>query len=205
MSRRIESRPGVGAAGFTLVEMMVALLIFGMLTAGGVALLSFSVASQDYTDRQLETLGSIRRAGSLMTTDLAQATPRPWRAGDGRQQPAFIGRSPGDTPLMVLVRAGWDNPDQLPRPSLQRVEYRLQDKRLLRVGYAAVDGGNPAAVTTLIDEVDELSLRYRDKDGLWRANWQESDPLSLPTAVELTVSSPRFGPVRQVFQVGGGE
>jgi general secretion pathway protein J len=184
--------------------MLVALLIFGMLTAGGVALLSFSVSSQEFTDRQLATLGSLRRAAALLTTDLAQATARPWRDADGRHRQAFVGGSASETPLMVLVRAGWDNPDQQRRPSLQRVEYRLQNNRLLRIGYTAVDGGGAAAVTTLIDEVEQLSLRYRDKDGLWRDTWQSPDLLELPTAVELTVSSPRFGPVRQVFQVGGG-
>ena len=202
-SRRGAALGQAAQAGFTLVEMLIALLIFGLLTAGGVALLSFSVSSQEFTDRQLATLGSLRRAGALMTTDLAQATPRPWRDSQGLQQPAFVGNGAGAMPLMVLVRAGWDNPDQLPRASLQRVEYRLQNRRLLRVGFAAIDGGGASAVTALIDDVDQLNLRYRAPDGSWVDVWQRPDPLELPTAVELTVSSPRFGPVRQVFLVGG--
>jgi general secretion pathway protein J len=201
--RRLLRSGSTAQAGFTLVEMLIALLIFGMLTAGGVALLSFSVSSQEFTDRQLATLGSLRRAGALMTTDLAQATARPWRDAQGLHQPAFVGSASGATPLIVLVRAGWDNPDQLPRPSLQRVEYRLQNNRLLRIGYAAVDGGGASAVTALIDDVEQLRLRYRAADGTWRDSWQPTDQLEMPTAVELTVSSPRFGPVRQVFQVGG--
>jgi len=189
-------------AGFTLVEMLIALTIFGMLTAGGVALLSFSVTSQEMTDRQLATLGSIRRAGALLSADLAQATARPWRDGDGRQQPAFAGAPGREARIMTFVRAGWDNPDQLPRASLQRVEYRLQGNRLLRVGYTSVDGGGAAAVTTLIDGVQQLDLRFRDREGLWRSEWQTADPAELPIAVELTVSSERFGPVRQLFLVG---
>jgi len=191
-------------AGFTLVEMLIALTIFGMLTAGGVALLSFSVTSQEMTERQLATVGSIRRAGALLSADLAQATARPWRDGDGRQQPAFSGAPGRETRIMTLVRAGWDNPDQQPRASLQRVEYRLQGGRLLRIGYASVDGGGAAAVTTLIDEVQQLNLRFRDREGLWRGEWQSADPGELPVAVELIVSSPRFGPVRQLFLVGSG-
>jgi general secretion pathway protein J len=105
---------------------------------------------------------------------------------------------------MVLVRAGWDNPDQLPRASLQRVEYRLQSGRLLRIGYANVDGDGAAAVTTLIRDVQQLSLRYRGRDGGWRSEWLAEDPTDLPVAVELTVSSPRFGPVQQLFLVGTG-
>jgi general secretion pathway protein J len=191
-------------AGFTLVEMLIALTIFGMLTAGGVALLSFSVTSQEMTERQLATLSSIRRAGSLLTADLAQAAPRPWRDGSGVQQPAFAGAAGRETRVLVFVRGGWDNPDQLPRASLQRVEYRLQAGRLIRIGYTNVDGGGAAAVTTLINEVQQLQLRFRDREGLWRDVWQPADPAELPVAVELIASSARFGPVRQLFLVGTG-
>jgi general secretion pathway protein J len=190
--------------GFTLVEMLIALTIFGMITAGSVALLSFSVTSQEMTQRQLDTVASIRRSGALLTADLAQATPRPWRDGAGNQQPAFFGAPGREARAMVLVRAGWDNPDQLPRASLQRVEYRLQSGRLLRIGYANVDGDGAAAVTTLIRDVQQLSLRYRGRDGGWRSEWLAEDPTDLPVAVELTVSSPRFGPVQQLFLVGTG-
>lgn len=190
--------------GFTLVEMLIALAIFGMLTAGGVALLSFSVSSQDMTDRQLATLSEIRRAGALMTSDLAQATARPWRDGTGAAQAALAGGGNGDTRILVLVRAGWDNPDQAQRSSLQRVEYRLQDRRLVRIGYTNVDGGGAAAVTTLVEDVDQATLRFRDRQGEWQAAWRPTDPADLPSAVELVVSSTRFGAVRQLFLVGAG-
>ncbi len=192
------------SAGFTLVEMLIALAIFGMLTAGGVALLSFSVTSQDMTDRQLATLSEIRRASGLLTSDLAQAAPRPWRGGDGAQQSALASGGAGDPRIMTLVRGGWDNPDQAPRASLQRVEYRFQDNRLIRVGFTHVDGGGAASVTTLIDQVDQAALRFRDREGEWHATWRPEDPADLPVAVELTVSSARFGPVRQLFLVGSG-
>lgn len=195
---------GKSQAGFTLIEMLIALTIFGMITAGSVALLSFSVRSQEMTERQLASLGSIRRAGALLTADLAQAAARPWRDGSGTRQPAFTGGAGRETRVMVFVRGGWDNPDQLPRASLQRVEYRLQGGRLIRVGYANVDGGGAAAVTILIEGVQQLQLRFRDRDGLWRDAWQPGDPGELPVAVELIASSARFGPVRQLFLVGTG-
>lgn len=191
-------------AGFTLVEMLIALTIFGMLTAGGVALLSFSVTSQEMTERQLTTLSSVRRAGALLTADLAQATGRVWRDSDGGQQRAFSGGPGREARVMELVRGGWDNPDQLPRASLQRVEYRLQGGRLYRVGYSNVDGGGAAAVAVLIEDVQQLRLRFRDREGLWHDTWEPPDITELPIAVELSVSSARFGPIRQLFLVGSG-
>ena len=189
-------------AGFTLVEMLIALTIFGMLTAGGVALLSFSVTTQEVSERQLATLGSIRRAGALLTADLAQATPRRWRDGEGQPHPAFIGNAGGETRTLMFVRAGWDNPDEAARSTLQRVEYRLQDGRLVRLGYTHVDGGGASAVAVLIDDVSRLALRYRDRAGGWHSAWAPVDPAELPAAVELDVTAP-FGTIRQLFLVGG--
>lgn len=199
----MSGRAPKGEGGFTLVEMLIALAIFGILTAAAVGLLSFSVTAQDFSDRQLRTLTSIRRAGALLNADLAQATGRTWRDGQGQSQPAFSGAQGGER-LMVLVRSGWDNPDDQPRSSLQRVEYRFQNGRLLRLGFAGVDGAGASTVTTLVDEVRDVQLRYRDRSGAWQETWAPDDPADLPAAVELTVASARFGPVRQLFLVGSG-
>ena len=40
--------------GFTLVEVMIALMIFGMLAAAGVAILTFSVRAQTATGKRLD-------------------------------------------------------------------------------------------------------------------------------------------------------
>ena len=191
-------------AGFTLVEMLIALAIFGMITAGSVALLSFSVRAQEVADRQLANLGSIRRAATLLSADFAQAVPRPWRDDSGQPQRAFLGTAGQETRLFVLVRGGWDNPDALPRSSLQRVEYRLQAGRLYRVGFSHVDGGSASAVASLIDDVERVELRYRDREGSWQPAWDRPNPRELPVAVEMVVTTGRFGPVRQLFLVGNG-
>jgi general secretion pathway protein J len=193
-----------GTAGFTLVEMLIALAIFGMITAGSVALLSFSVRAQDMADRQLAGLSAIRRAGTLLGADFAQAVPRPWRDEAGQPQRSFYGTGGQETRLLVLVRGGWDNPDALPRSSLQRVEYRLQAGRLYRVGFAHVDGGGAAAVSSLIEDVQRIKLRYRDREGAWLPAWDRPDPRELPAAVEMVATTGRFGTVRQLFVVGNG-
>ncbi|MFN3726024.1 MAG: type II secretion system minor pseudopilin GspJ [Allosphingosinicella sp.] len=191
--------------GFTLVEMLIALAIFGMITAGSVTLLSFSVRAQDMADRQLASLSEIRRAGTLLGADFAQAVPRPWRDETGQPQRSFYGTGGQETRLFTLVRGGWDNPDGLARSSLQRVEYRLQAGRLYRVGFAHVDGGGAASVSSLVDEVQGVVLRYRDRQGVWQPVWDRPDPRELPVAVEVIVTTTRFGTVRQLFLVGNGQ
>lgn len=189
--------------GFTLVELIVSLLIFGMLSAAGVALLSFSVRAQETVDVRLDELSAFRRAGALLTGDLAQAAPRQVRDANGAPLPAFVGgRGEGDAPILAFVRRGWENVDQAARPSLQRVEYRLAAGRLERRAYPLLDGAEPMPATVLIDGVRSLRLRYRGGGGEWRDRWNPAIPSELPKAVELVMDSEGIGMTRQLFLSG---
>jgi general secretion pathway protein J len=183
--------------------MLIALTIFGMITAAGVALLSLTVRTQETSERLLASLGAVRRTGALLGADLAQAAPRLHRDRDGRPRPAFTGNKGDEALLMALVRRGWEDESTF-RSSLQRVEYRLRDGRLERWRYDAVDGeGRPSAMA-LLEGVRQVRLRYRDREGLWRDRWDATDPARLPTAVELVSDSAGHGQVRQLFLVGSG-
>ena len=69
-------------SGFTLIEVMISLMIFGMLAAAGVALLSFSVRAQSATGAKLDDVQALNRLSSALSADLAQAETRP--TGDSR-------------------------------------------------------------------------------------------------------------------------
>ena len=185
--------------GFTLVEMLIALSIFGMLTAAGVTLLSVSVRTQETSDRLLGELGEARRLGSLLNADLALAVPRPHRDTDGRARPALSGAGADSPMLLAFVRRGWDQGEG---SALQRVGYRLRDDRLERLAFPRVDGGGDPIAVTLLDGVTALRLRFRDDEGEWRERWDPSDSSELPVAVELVTTSDTHGTLRQVFLVG---
>jgi general secretion pathway protein J len=189
--------------GFTLVELLVSLLIFGMLSAAGVALLTFSVRAQDLADERLGELGSLRRFGAIVTSDLAQAAPRIARDEAGAARAAFIGGG-GQTEDVSLsfVRRGWENLDGSPRSSLQKVQYRLAGNRLERIPYRFVDGDAPMDAVALLEGVNSLRLRYRDARGEWRERWDPAQPAELPRAVEMSIDLEGQGTVRQLFLVG---
>jgi general secretion pathway protein J len=198
-------RPLVGVpseSGFTLIEMLISLLIFGMITAAGVTLLSLTVRTQESSDRIIENLSAVRRTGALLNADLALATPRVHRDGDGQPVAAFLGGNGGEALLMAFVRRGWEDESAF-RSSLQRVEYRLRDGRLERWRYDAVDGEGHAVAMPLLTGVRRVQLRYRDRDGSWRDRWDPTDPARLPVAVELVSDSEGQGQLRQLFLVGG--
>jgi len=193
--------PRSSEAGFTLIEMLISLLIFGMLTAAGVTLLTLTVRTQETSDRVIESLSAVRRTAALLNADLAQAAPRVHRNGDGQPVAAFLGGSGNEALLVAFVRRGWEDENAF-RSSLQRVEYRLRDGRLERWRYDAVDGEGHALAMPLLTGVSRVQLRYRDRDGGWRDRWDPTDPARLPVAVELVSDSEGQGQIRQVFLVG---
>ena len=75
MNAVIAPRPATARLpnGFTLVEVMVALMIFGMIAAAGVAILSFSVRAQATSAARLDDTAALHRTVAALSADLAQA------------------------------------------------------------------------------------------------------------------------------------
>ena len=188
--------------GFTLIEMMVALLIFALLAAAGVSLLTFSVRAQAAATERLAAVANDQRMASLLASDLAQALPRITRDVIGASQPAFSGSNGvGAAPMLRYVRGGWTNPDGSPRASIQRVEIALEQGRVERRTYAMADGATAGPAMVLADKVESARLRYRDK-GVWISAWQNPAPASMPKAVELIVKRQGQPALMMAFLVG---
>lgn len=192
-------RRGAATAGFTLVEVMVALMIFGLIASAGVALLAFSVRAQGVTTARLDDLGALARQSSLMAADLAQAVDRPARDERGTRFPAFV----GDAASMTFVRAGWSNIDAEPRSTLQKVSYRFADGALQRIAWPMIDGAAALPAATALGSVAGVTMRYRI-GGAWSERWTGDAGAALPQAVELVIQQRNGMVVRQLFLVGNG-
>lgn len=174
--------------GFTLIELLVALMIFALLAGAGVLLLGNSVSAQAQVKARLDDMAAVQRASGALAADLGQAAPRITRTEAGTLAPAFWARGAGeDQPVMQFVRGGWDNLGDLPRPSLQKVEYWVRQGRLERRTYAQLDGAAGDDPTTLLENVETATLRFRDASGQWRKEWTPTQPDLLPRAVEIVI------------------
>jgi len=191
-----------GEQGFTLVEVIVALFIFGLLAASGVALLAFSVRAQAAATARLDDLAGERRLAALLTADFAQAVPRVSRDANGNPVAAFEGTS-GASPglVMAYTRSGWSNPDGAPRSNLQRIDIVLENGRLLRRAYTMLDGSVPGVATVLAANLESVQMRYRDKTS-WRNDWHDTRADALPRAVELTFKRKGQPALLHAFLVG---
>lgn len=190
--------------GFTLVEMMVALFIFGLLTAAGVAAMSFTATNQEVVRARVARVAELQRARAILKTDLAQAAARRVRTPEGRADLNVVFGDPADAagPMLTFVRRGRENPDGAPRSSLQAVEYRIVQGRLERRVRSAPDGTALGAPQPLIRGVRSARIAYRTR-GQWAPAFRGFGETSLPQAVRLELDLEGVGPVAQTFLVSG--
>ncbi|WP_395943818.1 type II secretion system minor pseudopilin GspJ [Brevundimonas sp.] len=195
-------RSGRGARrGFTLVEVMVSLGIFALLAAAGGLVLSQTIDTRFAVRAETDRTGDLQRMRALLKADLAQAAPRRTRAPTGRPLPrALMGQqTPGD-PILVLARNGWSNPEGAPRPSLQRVEYRVVEGRLERRVSPYLDGARSGPPQILYRGVADVAVTFI-QDGAEAPAFIASSDRPLPDAVRIVMTLEGIGPVDQLFLV----
>lgn len=190
--------------GFTLLELLTALAIFALLSTMGYAGLQTVLQAQDRSRAQAEAFADLARAMTLLQLDLEQALQRPVRDQQGDVLDPLRGAA--DQQGLELTRGGWFNPLRAPVPTPQRVGWRVEDQRLLRFTWPVLDRApdSSATETALLDQVQELRLRYLDRERVWHPTWPPpTDALPLPLAIEVTLEVAPWGTVRRVFRVPG--
>jgi len=192
-------------AGFTLVEVMISLLIFAMLAGAGAAVLSATIDNRFAIKAASDRVGDLQRMRGLLRADLGQATARRSRGPTGRPspQPLIGAAAPGD-PVLVLNRAGWSNPGEQARPSLQRVEYRLVGDRLERRASSHLDGARPGPPQVLYRGVSDVAVTFV-RDGEAAPAFISSLDRPLPDAVRISMTVKGYGRIDQLFIVGSGQ
>jgi general secretion pathway protein J len=191
-------------AGFTLVEVMISLMIFAVLAGAGAAVLAGAIDNRFAVKAASDRVGDLQRMRGLLRADLGQATARRSRGPTGRPtpQPLMGAAAPGD-PLLVLNRAGWSNPGEQSRPSLQRVEYRLVGDRLERRVSTHLDGARPGPPQVLYRGVRDVTVEFV-RDGQAAPAFISSLDRPLPDAVRIGMTIRDYGRVDQLFLVGSG-
>lgn len=187
--------------GFTLLELLVALAIFGLVSAMAYGGLQSVLAARDQTRQQAARLAALQKAFLIMEGDLRHTVDRPVRDSFGQEQPALL----GDLTGLSLTRTGRPNPLDLERSYLARLKYYAEDGKLVRVLWPALDQPYEPEPreAALLDGVQALDFRFLNDNGRWLAEWPPAGTAPgaavLPRAVEATVELEDLGTVTRLY------
>ena len=197
-------------AGFTLLELLVALGIFALLAAMAYGGLNTVMKAKAVTDKHATRLSQLQMTFLWLGRDIEQTVERSIRDEYGDNQAAVLGVEAGRYQL-ELTRAGWRNPAGRARSNLQRVAYGLRDGELIRAYWRVLDRAQDSQPleTVLLDGVNKLELRFLDDKNQWTDSWPDNTlgsqsgdtPSAPPRAVEVTVETEAEGSITRLFRV----
>ncbi|WP_455211327.1 type II secretion system minor pseudopilin GspJ [Kaarinaea lacus] len=206
--------------GFTLLELLISVVIFGLVAAMAYSGLSNVLLARSQTEARTQELYKLQMALTLMERDIEQIVDRPVRDEYGETQPAFVANEYGEY-LLEFTRTGWLNPLNLPRSHLQRIAYSLKDEKLIRSIWYVLDRAQDSEHydIVLLEDVKSLEIRYLDDKNEWQRSWpplssgfgqpqsqtQNQAPVAVvqPRGVVMEIDTKSFGKVERWFHLPG--
>ena len=195
--------------GFTLIEILVAVAIFGVMSMLAWGALGRSLSNSDLLTERMNRLQAIQRTVRYISSDLMQSSPRSVRDELGQTRiPAMISNALGNFAI-EFTHGGWRNPAGLPRSTLQRTAYRLEDDELVRYHWRVLDRtyANEPVATVLLDNVESLLFRFYSDTGEPTDVWPPQDgsgstSLNMrPRAVEILLTLTDEGEVTRLLEI----
>lgn len=206
------------ARGFTLLELLVVILIFGIFAIMAYGGLNTVLNTRRHIEESLARTAEYQKAYIRLRDDFVNGSARTIRDSDGAAQPAFIYDSYNKR--VEFSRGGWSNPALLPRATLERVSYFLDDTqsdnfRLIRRSWRVLDRASQTEPVdlSLLEHVEQVQWRFLDKNNAWQAQWPASgtnlsssgsnaNAIVPPLAAELTLRTRDWGELRLLFRFG---
>lgn len=203
------SVPAHSQRGFTLIELVIALTIFALVSVMAVSGFWSVQRTYEHVDAKGDELAKLQMALTMLGRDFAQSVARGIRDDFGDPRPAMEGGSTGLGRIIEFTRTGLTNPTGQARSSLERVGYGILEGKLTRVSWPTLDraqGSEPQEMM-LLDKVDSLELRFLDPAFNWQDQWPpvvpNGTPPALPRAVEVKLKLEGWGTLLRIFRIPG--
>lgn len=196
-------------AGFTLIEILVAIAVFAIFSVIAYSALGRTLDNADMLTERMNRLEAVQRTVRFLSDDLMQAAPRPVRDELGDGYVPAVSASAASNFILEVTHGGWGNPVGLPRGTLQRSAYRIEDGKLIRYHWNVLDRtfSNEPVATVLLDGVESLTLRYLPPIGDWSDTWPPQGARGgfgmrdRPRAVEFVLTLTDEGEISRLIEV----
>lgn len=190
--------------GFTLVEMLVALTIFALMSVLAYRGLNAVLETRAHLSEDNRRWRDIALTLSQLEQDLSMVVDRPVRDSGDLLSPALVGnpQALGATDAQLsFSRMGMAWVSGVPA-DVQRHGYRLNNGTIEQLVWPVLDQAphSEPAVYPLLERVKRFELRYLDSTGNWQPRWPLPGVAApLPVALEVVVELDHGGTVTRVF------
>jgi general secretion pathway protein J len=192
----------INTKGFTLLEILIALFIFSILSLLMMSALHNMIGFLTGTEKNAERLRQMQISLLLMSRDIESIVNRPAYDNTGKEEPALIG-TPTTITLTHMGLASAMN--EMGSSTLQRVSYYVADDKLFRKTWDAVDQApTTRAHDRILFQPITVVFQYLDKNGKFQSNWNMQGQKSnepLPRAIQVTFTIPQWGNLKQLYVI----
>jgi len=191
--------------GFTLLELLIASIIFAIMAIMAYGGLNNVIKNSQSSEQALTRLQQIQQTVSVLNRDLTQIVKRDIRDEFGNKQ-AYLSTENDIDNLIEFTRGGRVNPANLLRSSLLRVAYRFEEDKFIRLQWPQLDRapGIEPKQTVLLEEVEEIKLRFLNQDAEWQEQWPPLNASATPPellAIEIILQLKDWGDIRRLYSM----
>ncbi len=192
--------------GFTLIEVLVAIAIFAMLSSSAYVALGQVQRNNQISLERTERLKELQRAMIIIDNDFRQIALRPFRHNGEEATDAVLhwgeGLLESDDNAILFTRVGWMNPQQMfPRGEITKVGYRIVADKLERVWWRYPDTpvAQEGVVTPLLNDVEKITLQFYEEG--WSSDRDKKS--ALPKAISVTFTLRDYGDIERIYLTAG--
>ena len=186
--------------GFTLLEVLVAISIFAIISLVSTQLLRSVIKTESIVNLSNKSINGVVRTLNVIYRDVSQLAPRNIRDEYGDVSGALI-VGQGDY-ILELSRSGWNNPALHSRSELQRVAYNITDGVLYRYFWLVLDRAEDSQprIQRLLEGIKTFEVKAITQPGEIIDIWPALDPEKvLPLGIEITLAVESVGEIRRTF------
>jgi len=191
-------------AGFTLLEMVVAVAIFAVMAGIAYGGLNQTIKTGSQVSESNQRLSELQFALSYFSRDWLQVSSRKVRNQYGDEESNIVIADNS----VSFTHSGWANLLQRKRSNLQRVQYLLIDSNLVRRHWLSLDQGigEEPFDSILLHNVNSLEIVFIDAAEKAIESWPNEliQDGSKPIAIKISVEIAKLGEIRRYLEIPDG-
>lgn len=193
--------------GFTLLEVLLALMIFSSLSMAASQVFNNVLRSDAQMSDVGASLKNLQRALIVLDSDFRQMLARQYRNGGEQAKEQLLeiedNLLDSESSGIRFVRGGWINPQQLyPRSEVVKVGYRTRDEKLERIRWLYPDDSSSMepAEMTVMEGVKSIRFEVLNNKK-WTDKWNTAK--TMPEGIKVILDTEKYGELTRIYMLPG--